>query len=190
MPDEWADKYRGRFEQGWDEIREETLVRQKELGVISVDRELSARAAEIPAWEQVPADLKPVLVRQMEIYAGFLEHTDHHVGRLVDALEELEVLDDTLVFVIIGDNGASAEGSLQGTSNEYVTLSGFGHLETPSSWPHASPTSAARRPTTTTPSAGLTPWTRRTNGPSRSRRTSAAPATARPCTGPRTSVPR
>jgi arylsulfatase len=67
----------------------------------------------------------------MEAYAGFLEHTDHQVGRLIEALKDLEVLDDTLVFVIVGDNGASAEGSLQGTFNEMVTLSGFGHLETP-----------------------------------------------------------
>jgi arylsulfatase len=75
--------------------------------------------------------MKPVLARQMEIYAGFLEHTDHHVGRLIDALEDLEILDDTLIYVIIGDNGASAEGSLQGMFNEYVSLSGFAHLETP-----------------------------------------------------------
>jgi arylsulfatase len=75
--------------------------------------------------------MRPVLARQMEIYAGFLEHTDHHVGRLVDALADLDILNDTLVYVIIGDNGASAEGSLQGTFNEMITLQGFGALETP-----------------------------------------------------------
>ena len=74
--------------------------------------------------------MKPVLARQMEVYAGFLEHTDHHVGRLIDTLRDLGILDNTLIFVIIGDNGASAEGSLQGTFNEMVTLTGFGHLET------------------------------------------------------------
>ena len=75
--------------------------------------------------------MKPVLARQMEIYAGFLENTDHHVGLLIDALEDLDILDDTLIYVIIGDNGASAEGSLQGTFNEMITLGGFGALETP-----------------------------------------------------------
>ncbi|MGH3925566.1 MAG: sulfatase-like hydrolase/transferase, partial [Pseudonocardiaceae bacterium] len=75
--------------------------------------------------------LKPVLARQMEVYAGFLEHTDHHLGRLVDALAELEVLDDTLIYVIIGDNGASAEGTLNGTFNEMISLNGAAALETP-----------------------------------------------------------
>ena len=75
--------------------------------------------------------MKPVLARQMEVYAGFLEHTDYHVGRLIEALEDLEILDDTLIYYIIGDNGASAEGTLQGTFNEYVCLNGFGFLETP-----------------------------------------------------------
>ena len=75
--------------------------------------------------------MKPVLARQMEIYAGFLEHTDHHVGRLIDALADLEILDDTLIYYIFGDNGASAEGTLQGTFNEMMPINGFGHLETP-----------------------------------------------------------
>src|SRR5262249_3314840 len=83
----------------------------------------------IPAWDEVDPALRPVLARQMEIYAGFLENTDHQIGRLVDTLEELGVLDDTLIYAIIGDNGASAEGSLQGTFNEMVTLAGFGALE-------------------------------------------------------------
>ena len=83
---EWSAKYRGQFDQGWDRVREETFARQKELGVIPADAELTARHAEIPAWDEVPDDLKPVLARQMEIYAGFLEHTDHEIGRLIDAL--------------------------------------------------------------------------------------------------------
>src|SRR5512133_751022 len=131
VPREWADKYRGRYDGGWDALREETFARQKELGVVPPDCELTARPEEIPAWEEMPDELRPVLARQMEIYAGFLEHTDHHVGRLIGALEDLEILDDTLVFVIVGDNGASAEGSLQGTFNEYVSLSGFAYLDTP-----------------------------------------------------------
>jgi Sulfatase len=84
VPTEWADKYKGRFDQGWDRLREETFARQKELGVIPQDAELTARPAEIPAWGDMPDQLKPVLARQMEVYAGFLEHTDHHLGRLID----------------------------------------------------------------------------------------------------------
>ena len=89
-------------------MREEIFARQKELGVIPEDAELTARHEEIPAWDDMPDEMKPVLARQMEVYAGFLEHTDHHVGRLVDALDDLGVLEDTLVYYIIGDNGASA----------------------------------------------------------------------------------
>ena len=130
-PKEYIDKYKGKFNQGWDKLREETFARQKKLGVIPGDSQLTVRHPEIPAWDSIPAEMKPVLARQMEVYAGYLEHTDHHVGRLFDALQDLEFLDDTLIYVIIGDNGASAEGSLQGTFNEMVTITGFGHLETP-----------------------------------------------------------
>ncbi|NNC12852.1 arylsulfatase [Planctomonas sp. JC2975] len=131
VPREWADKYHGRFDQGWDKLREETFARQKELGVVPADAQLTERSAGIPAWDDVDEEMKPVLARQMEIYAGYLENTDHHVGQLLDALEDLEILDETLIFVIIGDNGASAEGSLKGTFNEMITLGGFGALETP-----------------------------------------------------------
>jgi arylsulfatase A-like enzyme len=130
VPKEWSEKYRGRFDQGWDALREEILARQKELGVVPPDCELTPRHEEISAWDDVPADLKPILARQMEIYAGFLEHTDHHIGRLMDTLEDLGVLDDTLIYYIIGDNGASAEGSPQGTFNEMMMLNGAGGLET------------------------------------------------------------
>lgn len=131
VPREWADKYRGRFDVGWDALREETFARQKELGVIPADCQLTARHAEIPAWDDMPEDLKPVLCRQMEVYAGFLEYTDHHVGRLVDGLQRLGVLDDTLVFYIIGDNGASAEGTINGTYNEMLNFNGLADIETP-----------------------------------------------------------
>jgi arylsulfatase len=130
VPIEWSDKYKGAFDDGWDALRERTLARQKELGVIPSDAELTARPVEIPAWNDMPDDLKPVLARQMEVYAGFLEHTDHHVGRLIDALAELEVLDDTLVYYVIGDNGASAEGTPNGCFNELIVLNGAGGLET------------------------------------------------------------
>ena len=127
---EWSAKYKGKFDQGWDKLREETFARQKELGVIPPEAELTARPAEIPAWDDIPDDLKPVLARQMEVYAGFLEHTDHHIGRLVDALEDLGILEDTLIYYINGDNGASAEGTPNGCFNELVVLNGAFGLET------------------------------------------------------------
>lgn len=131
VPAEWVDKYRGKFDQGWDEVREQTFARQKELGVIPPEAELTARPDEIPAWDEMSDVLKPVLARQMEIYAAFLEHADHHVGRVIDAMEDLGVLDDTLVYYIIGDNGASAEGTVNGTFNELISLNGAAALETP-----------------------------------------------------------
>jgi arylsulfatase len=130
VPPEWSAKYQGRFDAGWDELRAEIFARQKALGVIPADAALTARPAEIDAWDDVPEVLKPVLARQMEVYAGFLEHTDHHVGRVLDLLEELELLDDTLVFYIIGDNGASAEGTPNGTFNEMFSLNGAAAFET------------------------------------------------------------
>src|SRR3954468_12688874 len=130
VPKEWADRYAGRFDEGWDAVREETVQRQRQLGVVPADAELTERPAEIPAWDDMPDDLKPVLSRQMEVYAGFLEHTDHHVGRVLDALEDLGILEDTLVYYIIGDNGASAEGTPQGTFNELMSLNGGAVLET------------------------------------------------------------
>jgi arylsulfatase A-like enzyme len=131
VPTDWAAKYEGRFDEGWDALRERTLARQRELGVVPPETELTARPAEIPAWDEMPDELKPVLARQMEIYAGFLEHTDHHVGRLVDALEDLGVLEDTLVYYIVGDNGASAEGTINGSFNENIIFNGAYALETP-----------------------------------------------------------
>ena len=130
VPAEWSGKYKGKFDQGWDALREETFARQKALGVVPADAVLTARHEQIPAWDEMPEDLKPVLARQMEIYAGFLEHTDHHVGRLVDALEDLGVLEDTLVYYIIGDNGASAEGDVHGCYNELINLNGANALQT------------------------------------------------------------
>ena len=130
VPKEWIDKYNEKFDQGWDTLREETFARQKALGVIPANAELTKRHEQIPAWDAMPAALKPVLTRQMEIYAGFLEHTDHHVGRLIDALRDLEVLDDTLVYYIFGDNGASAEGTLNGCFSE-ITGGNDPDLETP-----------------------------------------------------------
>jgi arylsulfatase A-like enzyme len=132
VPKEWIAKYKGKFADGWDKQREITFAKQKQLGVIPADANLTPRPAEIPAWDDMPAALKPVLERQMETYAGFLEHTDHHVGRIIDAIEELGVMDNTLIYVIIGDNGASAEGTINGTFNEFIPLNGMGDvIETP-----------------------------------------------------------
>jgi arylsulfatase A-like enzyme len=131
VPKKWADNYQGEFADGWDVLRERTFARQMELGVVPADAELTARHAEIPAWEDMTDELKPVLERQMEVYAGFLEHTDHHVGRLIDAIEDLGILDDTIIYYIIGDNGASAEGTINGAFNELANFNGMAALETP-----------------------------------------------------------
>ncbi len=131
MPPEWSAKYKGALRStGWDALREETFARQKELGRRPAGCGADAAARRDPGLGRRADDLKPVLARQMEVYAGFLEHTDHHVGRLVDALEDLGILDDTLVYYIIGDNGASAEGTVQGTFNELMMLNGAAALET------------------------------------------------------------
>ena len=127
---DWIERYRGRFDGGWDALRAEIFEQQKAVGVIPGDAELTARPEEIPAWDDVADDLKPVLARQMEVYAGFLSHTDHHIGRLIDAIEDLGVLDDTLVYYIVGDNGASAEGTINGTFNETLIFNGASALET------------------------------------------------------------
>ena len=131
VPKDWIDKYKGKFAHGWDRQRELTFARQKELGVIGPDAELTPRPAEIPAWDDMDPALKPVLERQMEVYAAFMEHTDHHSGRLIDAIKDLGVYDDTLVYIIIGDNGASAEGTHQGAFNEMANFNGMAALETP-----------------------------------------------------------
>src|SRR6188472_2343964 len=131
VPKEWAERYKGKFDQGWDKLREEIFARQKKLGVIPNDCQLTRRHEQIPAWDAMPDDLKPCLRRQMELYAGFLEYADHHVGRLLDSLEKLNILKDTLVYYIIGDNGASAEGTLNGTYNEMINFNGAAALETP-----------------------------------------------------------
>lgn len=131
VPAAWADRYAGQFDEGWDALRESSFARQKELGVIPADSQLTLRPDEIPVWADMPEELLPVLTRQMEVYAGVLEYTDHHMGRLISALEELGILEDTLILYILGDNGASAEGTIQGTFNEMINFNGMGALETP-----------------------------------------------------------
>ena len=134
VPAAWIERYKGQFDQGWDAVREATLARQKALGVVPQACELTARAPGLPAWEAVPAARKPILARQMEVYAAFLEYADTHCGRVVDALEELGVLDDTLVLYIIGDNGASAEGGLEGAYMLTTASNGGAEYETVDFW--------------------------------------------------------
>jgi arylsulfatase len=146
-PKEWIAKYKGRFNGGWDKMREETFQRQKKLGVIPADTKLTPRPAEIPAWDDMSDDQKRLFERQMETFAGFAEHTDHEVGRLVAQLEAIGELENTIFFYIVGDNGASAEGGPEGAYNEMMALNGIigtadqmmGHIEEwggPNTFPH------------------------------------------------------
>jgi arylsulfatase len=122
---EWADKYKGKFDQGWDRLREETFARQKELGVIPADAELTRRDGAFPAWDDVPDKLKAYYARQMEVYAGYSENADYNVGRVIDAIAELGELDNTLIIWIWGDNGASMEGTITGSFNEMTMQNGI-----------------------------------------------------------------
>ena len=131
VPLEWADKYAGKFSGGWDAQREEIFARQSAAGIVSPEAELTARPQVIPSWDEMDPALKPVLERQMEVYAGFLEHTDFHVGRLIDSIESMGALENTLVYYIIGDNGASAEGTVNGAFNEMANFNGLASIETP-----------------------------------------------------------
>ncbi|MES2438029.1 MAG: arylsulfatase [Verrucomicrobiota bacterium] len=124
-PKEWIAKYKGEFSGGWDKLREETFERQKKLGVVPENTRLTARPAEIPGWDGMSADHKRLFERQMETFAGFAEHTDHEVGRLVERLETMGELDNTIFFYIVGDNGSSAEGGPEGSYNEMMALNGI-----------------------------------------------------------------
>ncbi|NNK05687.1 MAG: arylsulfatase, partial [Myxococcales bacterium] len=126
-PDSYIDKYRGKFDQGWDVAREQILARQKELGIVPANTLLTERIDEIPAWDGLPANEKKLYARQMEVFAAQLEYCDAQIGRVVDALERIGELDNTLIFVT-SDNGASGEGGLAGTFNETYVLNG---LQTP-----------------------------------------------------------
>jgi arylsulfatase A-like enzyme len=121
----WAAKYKGKFDQGWDKLREETFARQKALGVIPADAELTPRDDAFPAWDDVSDKLKAYYARQMEVYAGFSENADHNVGRVIDAIDELGELKNTLVLWIWGDNGASMEGTITGSFNELTMQNGI-----------------------------------------------------------------
>src|SRR6516225_9987699 len=121
---EWVEKYKGKFDQGWDKVRQETFSRQKDLGVVPGDAKLTPRAPGVQAWDACSPEEKKVFARMMEVYAGYLEQTDHNVGRVVKAIEDLGQLDNTLVIYVAGDNGASAEGTLHGLLNEMTFFNG------------------------------------------------------------------
>lgn len=148
-PKEWIAKYKGQFNGGWDKLREETFERQKKMGIIPAETKLTPRPAEIPGWDGMSDAQKRLFERQMETFAGFAEHTDAEVGRLVAQLEKIGALENTLFFYIVGDNGASAEGGPEGTYNEMMALNGIvgkaeqmmEHLEAwgdPTTYPHFS----------------------------------------------------
>jgi len=119
---EWIAKYKGQFDQGWDKVREETLARQKKLGIVPANTQLTKRHEGMPAWDSLNAEQKQLTAYMMEIYAGYLNQTDYNVGRVLDAIEQLGQLDNTLVIYIVGDNGASFESTPMGASNE---IAGF-----------------------------------------------------------------
>jgi arylsulfatase len=117
-PREFIDKNKGKFSEGWDKLRETTLAKQKQLGVVPQNTVLAPKPAEIKDWDKLTADEKRLFARQMEVFAGFGEHTDHEIGRLIASLQDRNLLDNTLVFYILGDNGSSAEGGMIGMVNE------------------------------------------------------------------------
>ncbi|MDH4057718.1 MAG: arylsulfatase [Cyclobacteriaceae bacterium] len=123
-PKEYVDKYKGKFSQGWDKVREETLARQKALGVVPENTVLARKPTDIKDWDKLTADEKRLFEKQMEVFAGFAEHTDHEVGRLVEALEERGELENTIFFYVVGDNGSSAEGGMIGMFNENTYFNG------------------------------------------------------------------
>ncbi len=146
-PKEWIDKYKGKFDDGWDKLREKTLARQKELGLVPQNVKLAPKPSDIKDWDKLSADEKKLFARQMETYAGFAEHTDNEVGRLVSAIEDLGEMDNTLILYVVGDNGASAEGTMNGLYNEMTYFNGvpetvpdmLKHIDEwggPSTYPH------------------------------------------------------
>ncbi|MGD8414408.1 MAG: arylsulfatase, partial [Candidatus Latescibacterota bacterium] len=124
-PEAYREKYKGKFDMGWDEYRKQVYEQQKKLGVIPASAQLTPRPEEIPAWDGLSDQEKKVYERLMENYTGFLEHTDVQIGRIIDAVEKSGEMENTLIIYIVGDNGASAEGGLEGTVNEIASLNGI-----------------------------------------------------------------
>ena len=124
VPKEWIEKYKGKFDQGWDKMREWTLERQKKLGIVPADTKLAPKPKDIKDWDNLSADEKKLFTRQMEVYAGFAEQTDYEAGRLIKAIEDLGVMSNTMIVFIAGDNGASAEGQMNGMFSEMTYFNG------------------------------------------------------------------
>ena len=124
-PKEWIDKFTGKFDSGWDVYREETFKRQQAIGVVPKDAKLTARSEGLPAWNSLNAGQKKVYARMMETFAGFSAHVDHHMGRVVDAVKAMPNAENTIFIYIVGDNGSSAEGGLEGSLNENLFFNGF-----------------------------------------------------------------
>jgi arylsulfatase len=124
VPKEWIAKYKGKFDQGWDKLREETLARQKRLGVAPQNTKLAPKPEAIKDWDKLTPDEKKLFARQMEVFAGYAEYADAEIGRLIKAIQEQGQLDNTLIFYIVGDNGASAEGGMNGLFNEMTYING------------------------------------------------------------------
>ncbi len=124
VPKEWADKYKGQYDKGWDQVRVETLDRQKKLGVVPAGTKLADRPKDLKAWDTLPPDQRRLFARQAEVFSGFLEQTDSEIGRFEKALEDIGVMDNTLFIYIAGDNGTSAEGGFVGMYNEMTYFNG------------------------------------------------------------------
>ena len=124
-PKEWIDRFTGKFDSGWDVYREETFKRQQAIGVVPKDAKLTARSEGLPAWDSLNVGQKKVYARMMETFAGFSAHVDHHMGRVVDAVKAMPNAENTIFIYIVGDNGSSAEGGLEGSLNENLFFNGF-----------------------------------------------------------------
>jgi arylsulfatase A-like enzyme len=147
VPQEWIDKQKGKFDEGWDKLREETLERQKKLGIVPQNTQLTPKPDGIKDWDSLTGDEKKLFSRQMEVYAAFAEHTDYEIGRLISAIEELGEMENTVIIYIAGDNGASAEGQMNGMFNEITyfnqvletvpdMLKHYDEWGSPSTYPH------------------------------------------------------
>jgi arylsulfatase len=122
---EWADKFKGKFDMGWNAMREQIFANQKKLGVIPANTELTRWPDDLPKWETLSADEKKLFARQVEVFAGYTAYTDHEIGRVIQAVEDLGKLDNTLLIYIYGDNGTSPEGTLLGTPNQWTAYNGI-----------------------------------------------------------------
>jgi arylsulfatase len=124
VPADWIAKWKGKFDQGWDKLREETLARQIETGIVPKGTKLASKPDAIKDWDKLSDDEKTLFKRQVEVFAAFLDYTDHHIGRVIDAIKATGQLDNTLIFFIAGDNGTSGEGGANGMFNEYTYFNG------------------------------------------------------------------